>query len=457
MCLGEATHKTAQYCRMKDQVSVEEHRCIPSEELRKLAKKAASVSVCFCPRTIYADLGDFSCVSHEATKAHIRSAIDKTGLFNENSSISFKKIYDIDKVRGKFSYLAIPVSEINRIDILDENETFLDAYRPIEASIAAVVARKTEDMTVTIFEDQHHVRIIGSKQGVIYHLITMNKAESFDLTAETISGLHEMTSLLRNSYSETPSTIFFMGENEISREELEENDIQAEPFEMEGLPSGTSSHAELIGNVLAADYDFTPEQFRETKRLAVYSKYSICTSALVLLISIVLLFLGVRTTHTAQAYEKRSTEAQEAYLRNLSTLEKDYNELFTDLDFSNINSITGMYRDFEAEPKLYTILGSITSVVPEPILITKITVARPGGDMNMTGQGPPESSQQRYSTQGHSMSVKIEGIIKSRYPLSKNTFATFLAGLQDSYSVNHAEFSHTQESALFSVTGETKP
>ncbi len=457
VCLGEATHKTAQYCRRKDQVSIEEHRFITSEELRMLGKKAASMAVSFCPRTIYADLGEFSCVSDEATKAHIRSTIDKTGLFNEHYSISFKKIYDIDKIRGKFSYLAIPAGEISQIDILDENETFLDTYCPIEASIAAVVARKTDEMSVTIFEDKRHVRIIGSKQGAIYHLITLNKADSFDLPAETISGLHEMTSLLRNSYSETPSAIFIMGENEITREELEENDIHVEPFEMEGLLPGTSSNAELIGTVLASEYNFTPERFRETRRLALYSKYSLCISALVILISLVLLFLGVKNTHTAQTYENRSVEAQAAYVKNLSMLEKDYNELCTDLDFSNINSITSMYRDFEAEPKLYTILGAITSVVPEHILITKITVARPGVDMNMTDQGTPESSQQRYSTQEHRFSVAVEGIIKSQYPQSKNTFARFLAGLQESHTVHHAEFSHTQESALFQVAGETKP
>ncbi|MBN2298315.1 MAG: hypothetical protein JXM72_06950, partial [Deltaproteobacteria bacterium] len=430
--------------------------CITSEELRRLGRKAATIAACFCPRTIYADLGDFSSVSNEATLAHIRSAVDKTGLFNENYFISFKKIYDIDTVRGKFSYLAIPASDINRIDIFDENETFLEIYCPIEAAIASVVARKTGETVITIFEDHRHVRIIGSKQGVIYYLITINKQESFDLPAETVSGVHEMISLLRNSYNETHGHLFIIGEHELSRADLEENDVHAEPFEIEGILSATSSNVELVGNVLAAEYDFTPERFRKTKQLALYSKYSICVSALIILISFFFLFLGVRNTHTAQIFENRSFEAQEAYLKNLSTLEKDYKELCTELDFSNINSIISMYKDFETEPKLYTILGTITEMVPEHVSITRITVARPGVDMNMTSQGTPESNQQKYSTHENILSVKIEGIIKSQYPQSKNTFATYLAYMQDRYSVNHATFAHTQESASFTVECETR-
>jgi len=421
-----------------------------------LGKKATSVTACFCPRSIYADLGDFSSVSNEATLAHIRSTIDKTGLFNENYFISFKKIYDIDKVRGKFSYLAIPASDINKINILDEDETFLDTYCPIEAAIASVVALKTQDMVVTIFEGHRHVRIIGSKQGVIYYLITINKHESFDLLAETVSGVNEMISLLKNSYNETPDQFFMIGENELSRADLEENDINTELFETEGISSGTSSHVELLGNVLVAEYDFTPKRFKLTKQIATYSKYSIGLSALFILVSFLFLFLGVRNTHTAQLYQDQAQEAQEAYLKNLSTLEKDYNALCTELDFTNINSIISMYKDFEAEPKLYTILGTITETVPEHVSITKIAVARNGVDINMISQDTTGRNPQTHSTNENILSIKIDGIIKSRYPLSKSTFATFLADIQEIYSVNNAAFAHTEDSASFNVECETK-
>lgn len=457
ICLGYDTHRTAQYRRAKEGVTLAEAQTITSAELRVLARKATSVSVCFCPRSIYADLGDFSSVSNEATLAHIRSSIDKTGLFNENYSISFKKIYDIDNVRGKFSYLAIPASEINSIEILDENETFLEIFCPIEAAIASVVAEKTGEMAITIFEDRSHVRIIGSKQGAIYYLITISKPESFDLPAETVSGLHEMISLLRNSYSETPSHIFIMGENEISLEDLEENDVHAEPFEADEIPALTSSNVELIGNVLASEYDFAPKRFRKTKQLARYSKYSICTSALVILISIVLLSLGAKNTHTAQVFENRTSEAQEAYLKNLSTLERDYNALCTELDFSNINGIISMYKDFEAEPKLYTILGAITEIAPEDVSLTRITVARPGVDMNAISEGAQGTDRPVHSIQGNTLSINIEGVIKSQYPGSKNIFATFLADIQDKYTVDHATFAHTQESASFNMKCETRP
>ncbi|MBN2298397.1 MAG: hypothetical protein JXM72_07375, partial [Deltaproteobacteria bacterium] len=55
VCLGDETHKTAQYHKIKDQVSLVDEQCITSEELRRLGRKAATIAACFCPRTIYAD------------------------------------------------------------------------------------------------------------------------------------------------------------------------------------------------------------------------------------------------------------------------------------------------------------------------------------------------------------------------------------------------------------------
>ncbi|HHO75289.1 MAG TPA: hypothetical protein ENN05_02535 [Deltaproteobacteria bacterium] len=457
VCLGDDMHKTAQYRKTNEGVILEQMQCLTSEELRGLGKKGGSVAACFCARSIYADLGDFSSVSNEATLAHIRSNVDKTGLFKENYSISFKKIHDIDNVRGKFSFLAIPASDINKIELLDDKTILIDSYRPIEASIASAVSRKTHNMVVTIFEDDHHVRIIASKQGAIYYVITINKMESFDLTAEAVSGISEMISLLKNSYNESPGHFFIMGENELSLNDLKENDIDAEPFDMEGVISGTSSNVELFGNVLDAEYDFTPDNYKFTKQLSLYSKYSIAVSALFILISFVLLFMGVKNTYTAHHYLDKTDELQEAYLKNLSKLEVDYNALCTKLDFSNINSIIGMYRDFEAEPKLYTILSTITDRVPEHASITKIIVARSGVDMNTISQDRPGRNTQTHSTRDNTLSVRIDGIIKTLYPHSKSTFASFLSNIQELYPVSQATFAHTQDSARFSVECETAP
>ncbi len=202
--LQEGEHRVARYTKEKDRVSLQEAMSVGTEELQKISRAAKSLAVCFSPRSIYADLGDFSNVSEEATRAHIRSTIDKTGLFNEQYDLSFKKIYDIDGVRAKYSYLAIPESEIGKISLLNEHEAFIDTYCPIEASIAAMVGQESGEMSIALFEDEQYMRILGTKTGTIYHIITFDKQNSFDLTAETIAGINEMTSLMRNTYNEPP-------------------------------------------------------------------------------------------------------------------------------------------------------------------------------------------------------------------------------------------------------------
>jgi len=452
VCLGDDVHKVAIYRRKKDKVLLEEARMLTSEELRALARKSSGIAACFSPRTIYADIGDFSCVSNEATQAHIRSTIDKTGLFNEDYTISFKKIHDIDGVRGKFSYVAVPLSDINKIALLDEKETFLDTYCPIEASLASMVALKTREMTITIFEDQHYVRIIGAKHGAIYYLITINKLESFDLLVETVSGINEMVSLLKNSYNEKVHCIYAIGIRELSINDLEQHDIHAEAFQSE------SNHQdmELPGTIHADGYDLTPKTYKRLRKLATYSRYSIGASLMLIVISLILFGLGLQNAHTARLYEDKVQQAQSIYMQNLQTLERDYKVLCTELDFTNINEIISMYNDFEAEPKLYTILGTITRHVPENSSLTRIEVSRPGIDVNTNERIVRDESMPRYSTQTHSLHVKIDGLIESPYPLSKKTFSRFLSNIQETYTVNNATFQNTQESASFSVECETK-
>ncbi|MRR38359.1 hypothetical protein EG829_27670, partial [bacterium] len=164
--LQEDEHRTARYDYDRGRVNLDGYRNISTDELKSLSKHAGSLVCCFSPRSIYADLGDFSSVTSEATLAHIRSTIDKTGLFNEPYAISFRKVYDIDNVRSRFSYLATPLSEINRIGIFDQKEVFLETFCPVEAAVASLVCRKTKNMAVACFEDKHTVRIIGTKNSI---------------------------------------------------------------------------------------------------------------------------------------------------------------------------------------------------------------------------------------------------------------------------------------------------
>ncbi len=456
VCLGDDTHKVAIYRRKKGGIILEETGTVTSEELRVLARKSPGISACFSARTIYADLGEFSSVSNEATRAHIRSTVDKTGLFKEDYSISFKKIHDIDSVRATFSYVAVPIGDINKITVLDEQETFLDTYCPIEASLASVVAGKTHEMSITIFEDLHYVRLIGSKKGAIYYLITINKFESFDLLAETVSGINEMKSLLRNSYNESVHHLYAIGISELSLDDLAEHDILAETFETDGLSRGEVEDVELLGNIQADGYDFTPKTYKRLRRLATYARYSIGGSLALIVLSLILLALGIQNAHTARLYENKVQDAQNIYAQNLKTLERDYNVLCTELDFTNINEIISMYNDFEAEPKLYSILGTITGHVPGDTSLTRIEVYRPGIEANPSERIVREDTMPRYSTHTHSLFIKIDGIIESPYPLSKNTFSRFLSDIQKNYTVNNATFQHTEESASFSVECETK-
>jgi hypothetical protein len=456
ICLGEETHKAARYQRIKNRVVLGEASFLTSEELRLSAKKAKSVTACFCPSTIYADLGNFSSITNDATLAHIRSTIDKTGLFNDEYSISFKKLHDIDDVRARFSYLAIPTSDVNKVAILNEKETLLYIYCPIEAAVASVIAQQTREMTITVLEEHNYVRLIGSKQGAIYYLITINKNESFDLLAETISGINEMVSLLKNSYNASAHCIYAVDLKEISLADLEENDIHAEPFSIQSIDKITDSDVDLLGNVSVSGYDFTPKRFRENRQMATYSRYSMGISAVLILASFLLFGLGLKNSHTAQTYQNKAQVAQEIYEKNLNALERDYTELKNNLDFSNINGVISMYKDFEEEPKLYTILSIITRKVPKNMSLTTIEVTRPGLDQNSSARIVSEQTGRRYSTHTDSLNIKINGLIESPYPRSKKTFSSFISDIQDEYTVNNAMFQHNEKTASFSLECETR-
>jgi hypothetical protein len=454
--LREGKHLVAQYTRDKEQVLLQDAKAASDDELRAISLGAKPLAACFSPRSIYADLGDFSSVSPEATLAHIRSTVDKTGLFNEPYALSFRKVYDIDGIRARFSYLAIPVSETGKIGILDQNETFLDSYCPVEASIAALVGAKTADMCVALFEDEDYVRIIGAKGGIIYHLIAMQKLNAFDLLSEALAGVSEMVSLMKNSYNETPKFIYTVGPGEVSAKELQDAGIDAVSFEIEGLSEASLPCFELLGNAYCTGYDFTPQSFRDTRTFSLLSTYSLGISLAMAVVSVILFLLGYGNYIEAKDYENRTRTAEQQYVKDMSHLEGEYSSVLKQLDLTHINELISLYQDFESEPKLYTMLGTITRAVPADLSIKRVEIVR--SDLQSDAAQNPGSPEAQVlpPTNNPGFSIKIEGKIAAQYPQSKILFSTFLSGVQAHYPVKSASFSQTGGQASYKVECEAK-
>ncbi|MGC9323980.1 MAG: hypothetical protein ACP5G0_04440 [Desulfomonilia bacterium] len=455
LIIGEDEHYLAPFRKSRDTVDLGDIRDLTSTALTKISRKVRPLKACFSPRSVYADVGEFTSVSQEATTAHIKSSVDKTGLFKEEYRVAYCKLHDLDEARARFSYIATPTREINKIGVLDENESVVDMFCPIEAAIASAVAQIDKNMVVSVYEDTRFVRIIASKEGLIYYLITIYAAESFDLLSDTVSGIHEMISLLKNSYHEAVGCIFKIGVGEVSIEKLSEHGIQIEPVQFD--PSGDSPTWNLIltGTAMTTRYDFTPEKHRQTKRLIRYARISMVVSVILLATSAVLLSLAIRNASTAQILQVEMNEAHEKSIRELKTLEHDYLALCKEVDFSNINKIMETYKDFESEPKLHLILSALSEDVPHDMFLRKIEVIRPEGETGQEARIIPSQTQHSRSLERHSLTVVVDGVIESPYPLSKTLFASYLTNIQKIYTVTNATFSHTETNAQFTITCET--
>ncbi len=470
--LEEGTHRFASYTRNMDRVELTGIRSVDDRELKELSSRVKSLIVCFSARTIYADMGDFSSVSHEATMAHIRSTVDKTGLFNEKYVLTYKKVYDLDNARARYSYLAVPDSDIAKIALLNDKEVFLDGYCPVEVSIASLVAAKTPDMVVAVYEDHQFIRIIGAKKGTIYHLFTIQKNKAFDLFAECLAGTSEMVSMMKNTYNEPPRHIFKVGPGDITTEELKENGVEAEPFTLEGLSEEGSSSLDLMGTAFCTDYDFTPKAFKETKAFARYARYSLMISAAMAAVSLVFAILGYVNSSEAGGLQIKINRAQEDYAKNMGMLQKDYTVLMKDIDLAGINELILMYQDFQSEPRLHAMLGTITQAVPHAMSLKRIEVNRKGAsqDGEQEAAPPPQESvagavpaadpsaavQEGTPAPGVSFTIKIEGMIDASYPQSKILFSNFIAGIQGHYPILTASFRHNGAQASCSVECEAK-
>jgi hypothetical protein len=456
--LGDEEHCIASYSGAGQKIALKDLEKVDSSSLKDISRKAARMSLCFSPRGIYSDVGDFSSISKEATTAHIRSTIDKIGLFKDDYRIAFTKIQDIDDLKSRYSYLAIPSNEINRTDLIDENEALVDTFCPIESSIASAVGSIDKNMVVIVYEDIRFIRIIGAKSGIIYYLITINYAESFDAQADTVSGIREMTSMLQSSSQEKIQKIYYIGQGEINISDLEKHNIHTVPFSLSESGDADAAAIVLLGTAMNPCYDFTPEKLHSTKRIVGYSKISCAISLGMILMALVFFALGWSNSIKAEALVKRTNSAILKSSEQLRELERDYTSLSKNLDLTNINNIVNTYKDFQSEPKLHSIVQSITQGVPTNIFITKIEVNRASVQEDMPkGRAIPAAAGAQRTSHANSFGILIEGIINAPYPKSKEIFSSFIMTIQGVFPVTKAAYNHKEQLAEFSLNCEMKP
>ncbi len=456
--LGEEEHCIAPYFGTGQKIVLKDMEKIDSSSLKDISRNAPAMSICFSSRGIYSDVGEFSRISNEATTAHIRSTIDKLGLFKDNYHLAFAKIKDIDEHKGRYSYLAIPSNELIKTDLIDEDEALVDMFCPIESSIASAVGYLDKNMVIIVYEDSRFIRIIGAKAGIIYYLITVNYAESFDAQTDTVSGIREMTSMLQSSNQEKVHKIYYIGQGEINISDLEKHNIHTVSFNLNETGDPNAAAIVLFGTAMKPCYDFTPEKLHRTRRIVGYAKISCAISLAMILMAFIFFALGWSNTIKARTIEKSTNSAIYKSSKQLKVLEDDYASLSKNLDLTNINSIVDTYKDFQAEPKLQSIVQTITQGVPANVFITKIEVNRASIQEDPAkGRAMPATAEAQRTSHANSFGIVIEGIINSPYPKSKEIFSSFIMTMQGVFSVSKAAYSHKEQLAEFSLNCEMKP
>ena len=269
-----------------------------------------------------------------------------------------------------------------------------------------------------------------------------------------------MISLMKNTYNEPPQAVY-VEQGEISTAELQENGIEAEVFEIEGLPVDGHTSIMLLGNVFCVSYNFLPQAYRETKAIAAFAHYSIGISlALAVLSALFLFFSGFHNSSVALDYEQKTRRAQQEYAKDMSTLERDYASILKEL--RRLKSYQRAHQPvpgFPVEtPSSTQCLGTITQAVPHDMALKRIDALRRMLQPDQAGNTaqPDGQEHQMPSTSNPSFRVRIEGVITAQYPQSKILFSTFLSGVQTYYPVIGASFQHTEERAGYSVECEAK-
>jgi hypothetical protein len=311
-------------------------------------------------------------------------------------------------------------------------------------------------MAILVYQDARFIRIIAANDGIVYYLITINAAESFDATADTVSGVREMTSLLQASYQQKVSTVYLAGRGYISAEELARHSVDAVPLPLHQGGDGDAVSTVLMGTALLPRYDFTTERLRKTASLISYSKASMAVSLLTIALALVFFAMGWSTAATNRDLQKKITATKLRNAQELRSLEEEYAQISKDLDLSTINALVETYKDFQAEPRLHAILDTISAQVPQHVFLTRIEVKRPPAPQDTARVENPEASPVR-SSRTESFAVAIHGIVNAPYPRSKEIFSSFTTNMQGVYAVKSAAYTHRDQVAEFSLDCEMKP
>ncbi len=452
--LGDSGHVLAPHTGAVASAVLGQAQALDSDGLRTFSRKGQSLSLCFAPQNIYADIGDFSSVSAEATQAHIRAAVDKIRLFKDDYRIAYAKLNDIDAARGSYSYLVIPVTELDTfIEQVDPDNAIVDMFCPVEAALAAAMGSLGHEMTVLVYEDNRFIRIIAAKDGIIYHLTTINSAESFDPLLDTVSGVHESISLLKNSYRQDVAKVYTLGKGTINQESLSELALDTEPFPLCTKDNPDLTYPVLLGTILQTRYDFTPDRLRVVKRLSTYARVSTAVSLAMACAALVLFIIAGSNFMALSGIRKELKNANYRNAEMLKLIEQDYTQLSRDLNLTDFNSIMQAYQQFQREPRLPAIVDAVSRRTPALVFLTKIELKRPAASEGEPAARvePAEEGVENRTAQVDYFHLEIDGIINSAYPRSKEIFSTLISNMQAVYPVDSAAFSHKQDQAVFSL------
>jgi hypothetical protein len=264
--------------------------------------------------------------------------------------------------------------------------------------------------------------------------------------------------MLQSSNREKIQKIYYIGQGEVNISDLEKHNIHTVPFSLDEKGEPDAAAIVLYGTASDPCYDFTPEKLHHTRRIVGYAKISCAISLVMLLAALVLFALGWSNAVKADALEKSTHAAIYKSSKQLKELEDDYTSLSKNLDLTNINNIVDTYKDFQAEPKLQSIVQSITQGVPANVFITKIEVNRVSAqESTPKGRVAPAAAGVQRTSHANSFGIEIEGIINSPYPKSKEIFSSFITTMQGVFPVSKAAYSHKEQIAEFSLDCEMKP
>jgi len=456
--LGEGGHCLAAYHCDGPRVSLENIETVDTRNLRDVCRRPPGVSASFQPRSVYADIGEFSSVSPEATAAQIRSHLDRTGLFKDDYRISFVKMDGLDEHRARYSYLAVAVSDVNSIAQADEENAFVRVLCPMEASLARAIAAFDDSMTLVVAQDQHFIRLIASQRGIIHYLITINARESFDAVSDTVSGIREISSLLANIHREKIRAVYMIGAGEVTPQDLLQHSIDTEDLPRALCHESGLVYASLYGTALGPAYDFTTDTLKATRRLVSLARISAYASTVMLIAACILVAAGLscatRARELSQAYRAASIQAS----REIDDIRKVYEEVSSVVDLTDINALVQAYRDFQAQPRLHAVVGDVSRIVGDGVYLTKIELDRqrttPGAE---TPRVDPRLTPPEKTTRAESFGCTIEGVINAPYPASKEVFSSLLASMNGLYRVRTATFAHEQSIGRFAMECTIRP